>query len=284
MPTYAQLQREAAWNAERTEPEMRAAVDQIRIGLGLPWANIGFKGDNLHLNGAHRSQRWIQESQWCTNRTYTVDHNLSWSLRDSIAGIDITPSSNTQMLLICRRLDLAARAGEIEELYEWYGNVDGDQIVDGWNNIENRVARSDSSHLWHLHMTIHRRHLKNVSFWNRLVNILLGRSNTNPEGDSVDLNNPHDNALVFRMESTTAMKDIVEGGLAGAGAGAGGTENKLVKAIRRIETAVTQPQTQVNVDATAVATALAQNEQFLDAIAERSATKFMEKYRAELND
>lgn len=184
MPTYTQLQAEKWWGREVVTPEFNWFFGQVATALGIPRGNVGAKGDNQHLNGAHRSQEWIANSRWCTNRTYTVQQGLTAEQARHLAGCDITPGSRDQMLAICRNLDREVRAGRLEEVREWYGNTNGDQRVDGWNNVANRVASSDSSHLWHLHLTFDRRRLRDMDVMRRVLAALLGTpTDTVTEGD-----------------------------------------------------------------------------------------------------
>lgn len=174
MPSVAQLAAEAAYRDEVVPPALAEMGRTVRTALGLSAGAIGFKGNELHLNGAHRSRRWILTSAWCTDRSYTVSYpDDRLGDEDWIAGCDITASSPI-LLPMCQRLDRAVRAGELEELAAWYGNVDGDSRVDGYNNILNRVASADSSHLWHLHLTILRRYANDAPFMRRLAAVLIG--------------------------------------------------------------------------------------------------------------
>lgn len=178
MPTYAQLNLEAAWRAEHMPEPMAWFCRELAAALGIPQANVGAKGDNAsgHMKGGHRSQRWILTSRYCTNRSYTVYGGLPEVLLDALGAIDVTPASREQMLLICQRLDAAARAGLIEEVVAWYGNTNNDTRVDGYDNVANRVASSDSSHLWHLHVTFNRWAVADRAMFERLFKILTGRS------------------------------------------------------------------------------------------------------------
>lgn len=175
MPTYTQLRTEWYFDAEVLTPEMDWLCDELAAGLMIPRVNVGAKGDNLHLNGGHRSQHWILNSRFCTNRTYTVWGGLPPDLMHCLGAIDITPRDREQMLLISQRIDAASRAGLIEEVVAWYGNTNNDTRVDGWDNIRNVVATSDSSHLWHLHLTFNRWALRQMEVMRRLAAILLGR-------------------------------------------------------------------------------------------------------------
>ncbi len=156
-PTYAQLQAEPWWDREIYTDAMRWLAGALTAHYGTPAVNAGCKGDNQHLNGGHRSQEWILNSRYCTSRSYAIEGGLSGEQARYLSALDYTPASREVMLAISQRLDTATRAGHLEEVVEWFGNTDGDQRVDGWNNIKNAVATSDSSHLWHLHLRVGRR-------------------------------------------------------------------------------------------------------------------------------
>lgn len=157
MPSYEDLQQEDAWRDEYS-PE---ALKTLSAGLESYWpgARCYVRGDNGHTRGYHRSRRWIKESIYCTNRTYSVSRTAgdrsggdpNWS-----CALDLTGLSQADLHAACQRLDEACRAGKLEKITEWYGNLGGDSAVDGWDNISNRPATSDSSHLTHLHMSFDR--------------------------------------------------------------------------------------------------------------------------------
>lgn len=161
MPTYLALENEGPWwNAEKMSPTMATLAVKLRTFFQVSASAIGAKGDNApgHMRGSHRSRNWILNSSYCTNRTYTVSEtpgNRTGGDGDWLAGMDITVPS-AQLIPMCQRLDAAVRSGRLEKITEWYGNDDGDSQVDGYNNIRNVVATSDSSHLWHLHITFDR--------------------------------------------------------------------------------------------------------------------------------
>lgn len=158
MATYAQLQAEPWWGREIDPPALRDLYVALRERYGLTAVEIGGKGDSNHLRGYHRSAEWIARSAYCVNRSYSVTEtpgNRAPGDPRWICGMDITVP-RAVLLPMCRRLDAAVRAGRLEKVVEWYGNTDGDQRVDGYDNIRNRIASSDSSHLWHLHVSLDR--------------------------------------------------------------------------------------------------------------------------------
>jgi hypothetical protein len=158
MPSYLELAAEPWWRDEYIPPNLKILCERLQAFYGVGWTHIGCKGDNNHLRGAHRSRAWIKKSIYCTDRLYTVSRtsgDRSGGDSNWLAGMDAT-IPNDKLIAACRRLDEAVRAGLLEKITEWYGNDDGDNRVDGYDNIANRVASSDASHLWHLHLTFDR--------------------------------------------------------------------------------------------------------------------------------
>lgn len=158
MASYLQLEREIWWGREIQPPALAALSVRLRSFYSVGPAALGSKGDNAHLRGYHRSYAWVRNSSFCTNRSYSCTEtpgnrnpgNVNW-----LAAIDAT-IPRAQLLAACKRLDAAVRAGRLEKITEWYGNDDGDNRVDGYDNIHNVLSSSDSSHLWHLHMSFDR--------------------------------------------------------------------------------------------------------------------------------
>jgi hypothetical protein len=182
MPTLARLRSEPWWDREVVTAELDWLGDELCRRTGRPRFAFGTKGDEAHLRGAHRSQEWLERSRYCTNRTYTRQSGLTAAQLRHVAGIDFTPGSDVQMVAQCKRLDSALRAGRLEEVREFYGNVNGDRVVDGWDNIRNRAATSDSSHLWHWHLTLDRRRCADRALMERILRIVLG-----DEGEDDDM-------------------------------------------------------------------------------------------------
>jgi hypothetical protein len=174
MPTYTQLQAEAWWGREIVTPELRWLGDELCRRTGRPRDAFGDKGNNVHLRGAHRSQEWIQRSVFCTSRTYTVQSGLTAAQARHIAGVDFTPGSVEAMIAQSKRLMAAMKAGVLDGVFAIYCNVDGDHVVDGWDNVRNRAASSDKSHLWHWHLTLDRRCCADRQLMERIVAIALG--------------------------------------------------------------------------------------------------------------
>jgi hypothetical protein len=179
VPTYAQLESERWWGREIVTAELDWLGDELCSRLRRPRAAAGSKGDNQHLSGAHRSQEWIRNSRYATNRTYTVQSGLNSTQVRHISGFDMVPgewgSAQNQRLMIeqTRRLLAAMRGGRLDEVRELFGTTNGSTVT-GWNNVTNSFASSDSSHLEHWHLSIDRRHCANRRLMERIVAIALG--------------------------------------------------------------------------------------------------------------
>ncbi len=158
MPSYDELDNEVWWRQEFEPPNLRKLTDALRAFYKVGPSLIGARGDNNHTSGYHRSRNWILNSRFCTNRTYSVSRTAgdrSGGDGNWFCAVDITLPTAV-LIPMCQRLDAAVRAEKLEKVTEWYGNRDGDSRVDGFDNIANRVASSDSSHLWHLHISFDR--------------------------------------------------------------------------------------------------------------------------------
>lgn len=158
MATLAQLQAEPWWSRETIPPALAKLRSRLLNHWALPSSAIGIKGDYRHLRGYHRSREWVKNSRYATNRSYSVSEtpgNRAGGDSRWIAAMDITLPRDV-LLAVCRRLDSAVRSGKLEKVTEWYGNLNGDTRVDGYDNIRDRVASSDTSHLWHLHISFDR--------------------------------------------------------------------------------------------------------------------------------
>lgn len=174
MADAGDIQAEYWWQREIVTVELDWLGDELCRRTGQPRTAAGTKGNTAHLNGGHRSQEWILRSLYCTNRSYTVQSGLTATQARHIAAFDFTPGNVVDMIAQSRRLIAAMKAGFLDEVLAIYCNVDGDRIVDGWNNVLDRAATSDSSHLWHWHLTLDRRHMTNRALMERIVSIALG--------------------------------------------------------------------------------------------------------------
>lgn len=163
MPTYAQLAREPAWNAEFAPSNLDQFYRWLRDFYNMTAQWIGGKGDNNHIRGYHRSRRWIKESQYSRDHAadYSIQHELDQGGDENwLAALDASlPANravpNSPLYAACRRVDEAVRAGLLPQVREYYGTFDGVTVV-GYDTAKGRPASSDKSHLGHLHISFYR--------------------------------------------------------------------------------------------------------------------------------
>jgi hypothetical protein len=164
MPTYAELEAEQWWARELVPVSIAGVGEALRRAYDLPADAIGVKGDRVHLSGGHRSPEWIVNSRYSTRGTgdgSLLCHDGAWLVpghplwdgaKRNLRALDVTLGSVARMVEVCKRCDLALRENRLPAVRRFWGNVDGDQVVDGFDNLYDRATTSDSSHLWHLHL------------------------------------------------------------------------------------------------------------------------------------
>lgn len=158
VPSHADLIKEPWWNAEYAPPNLSALANRLVTYWKLDPNAVGIKGNDAHLYGYHRSRAWVKNSIYCENRSYSTNEtsgNVNGGDSNWLCALDVTLPPEL-LLPACQRLDVAVRSGRLEKVTEWYGNKDGDQRVDGYDNVRNAVATSDPSHLWHVHISFDR--------------------------------------------------------------------------------------------------------------------------------
>lgn len=166
------------FRAEYVTDELEWFMFALAEAFGVPAGNVGIRGNPAtHFRGGHRSRRFCLNSPYSTSRTYTVSRtqgDRTGGDGNEIAAGDLS-LPHAKMKVISQRADAAARSGQHEGLTEWFGQTDDDQQVEGYDNIANALATSDSSHLWHIHFTFRRDVLHNREFFERLYAALTGQ-------------------------------------------------------------------------------------------------------------
>lgn len=171
MPSYDQLNTEAAWRAEFEAPANKAFNERLRARYGMDRTQVASKGDNHHLSGRHRSRNWTRTSQWATSRTYgAVDARDTAGNGEWLRATDIG-LTGAALRAASARVDKAVRAGLLPELAEWFGTTDGAHVV-GW--YEGHPSSSDDSHLYHLHVGWWTKFSDDAGFFDRLYMVITG--------------------------------------------------------------------------------------------------------------
>lgn len=243
MPTRAELEKEVWWGAEFEPPHLKQLGVALRAHYNVGWDSIACKGDNNHLYGYHRSRAWILHSTFSEDGAddYSVISSLDSGGGDNwLCAIDINPGGDlAKLIAMCKRLDAAVRADRFAQIREWYGNVNGDKIVDGWDNVPDRPASSDSSHLSHLHISFYR----SRADWDHaeLLALLIGEDEDMfTDADRTQLNET--NIFVRSLNGRSAAHVNMSDTTTWDGMPFGKQENMLdVQTLKRIEAKVAAP-------------------------------------------
>jgi len=185
VPTYAQLDSEPEWAAQRTPPAMETELlAPLRRFYNLGPASIGAAGDNNHLYGRHRSFNWDRASRFCTNRSYgTSDPRDQGGDRDQYRAFDV--GITDQVLYdASRRMDALVQSGRAPGVAEWFGTFDG-RVVSGW--YEGRPSTSDSSHLSHLHGGLWNESADDDALMRLLYQTITGTAPVTPQREDDDM-------------------------------------------------------------------------------------------------
>lgn len=61
---------------------------------------------------------------------------------------------------------------------EFQGNIDSDRQVEGWSYYRgHELTSSDLSHLWHIHISVHRKYINDEAAMRSILSILAGETN-----------------------------------------------------------------------------------------------------------
>lgn len=211
MPTLAQLRSEPYWDREVVTVELDWLGDELCRRTGRPRVAFGSKGNAAHLRGAHRSQEWILNSQYCTSRTYTVQPGLTAAQLRHVAGADFTPGDwgtvkNRQLMVEqTNRLVSNLKAGRLPGVREVIGTLNGRTVIG--TRADGSTFGSDDSHLEHWHLTLDRRRCADRSVMERIVAVALGEDDDMTPEESTKLK-----WVDARLEAIgTGLDDIADG-------------------------------------------------------------------------
>lgn len=98
---------------------------------------------------------------------------LDWTFPDAQAGRYANIERYSQRLMASARDTDDPR---LDGWREWYGNTNADRNVDGYDTRYLRPASSDSSHLWHIHLSEDRDKVDSYANKRAMLSVLRGES------------------------------------------------------------------------------------------------------------
>lgn len=158
--------------AEYAPQTLRDLYDKITV----PSKEMsGIVGDSEHTYGYHRGRNFVGLADYSVvlAADKTGDGNAACALDVKLSASD--------MELVTNRLMTACRSGDprAAALREFFGTKDG-QRVTGWDRHDpaqsgdDTLTTSDSSHLWHIHLSIYRSMVGSAQLVAQLAGIING--------------------------------------------------------------------------------------------------------------
>jgi hypothetical protein len=137
------------------------------------------------------SYGYHQSRNQCDPGDYSVQYDADRrGDADASSGLDIS-FSTADMQLVTRRLVDAVDRGDsrVKVLREFYGTLNGYEVT-GRDIPTGDWVTSDSSHLWHVHLSGFRENVNNTAVWQGVASIIIGSA-----AEEDDLTPEQDNLL-----------------------------------------------------------------------------------------
>lgn len=150
-------------------PGMKALEPKSQLG-GILARKRGYHNSRDHLPSDDYSVGQFEvDRQGPDNESGAID----WTFPDAQAGNYATISKYSKRLYAARN---DADDSRTKYIREFFGQIDSDSTVEGWDYTKNRASTSDSSHLWHIHISIHRKYVNDPLAMRAILSILRGES------------------------------------------------------------------------------------------------------------
>lgn len=152
---------------------IRAVYDRLVL-LRPDWklALGGILGDAAHTYGYHRARAVLPPDD------YSVVLPRDRKGRDwAASALDVTPEDQLVQRAITANLLRAAVKRDrrvFPVLREFFGSVDGREVT-GWDLHTQSESTSDASHLWHVHLSFHRKFACRRAMLSPVADVMAGR-------------------------------------------------------------------------------------------------------------
>jgi len=97
---------------------------------------------------------------------------IDWTFPDAQSGNYSTISKYSKRLYAVR----GGNDSRTVYMREFFGQIDSDSTVEGWDYGKNKASSSDSSHLWHIHISIFRKYINSTGAMKAILSILKGET------------------------------------------------------------------------------------------------------------
>lgn len=154
------------------------AIRAVYDALTLPGKQLsGIIGDSAHDYGYHRGRNYVGYGDYSA----VLPPDLGGD-GEAACGLDVSLPPD-QMSAATQRLLNAVSSGDgrTAAVREFYGTVDGYNVV-GWDQAYACPATSDSSHLWHIHISVYRQWANDHAVLLPIADVMNGGGSSSSSG------------------------------------------------------------------------------------------------------
>jgi hypothetical protein len=152
-----------------------------KIDAKIPAALMGgIIGDSAHTYGYHRGRNYVSSSDYSCQLAADKQGD-----GEAACGLDISWSAASSQYTVSQRLLNAKNDSRMYACREFYGSTDG-KYVCGWDYAGGYAVTSDSSHLWHVHLSILRQYANNDAALDGIAQVITGSTDTGDDTLKLD--------------------------------------------------------------------------------------------------
>lgn len=139
----------------------------------------GIVGDVLHHYGYHRCRNVLPDTDYSVQFEADKEGD-GWAA----SALDVTLSPGTMPVVTKRLLDSAKDRNDprLNVVREFFGTLDGVNVT-GWDCVKYSPSTSDSSHLWHIHLSVLRKYSNDQAALEPVLAVIRGEPYISPEDD-----------------------------------------------------------------------------------------------------
>jgi hypothetical protein len=140
-----------------------------QIKAAIPAALMGgILGDSAHTYGYHRGRNYVAGDDYSVQ--YPEDQQGDG---EAASALDLSWSDAQWQYTVSQRLLNAKNDSRMYACREFYGSTDG-RVVCGWDYVGGYPVSSDSSHLWHIHLSILRKYANDSAALSGIASVITG--------------------------------------------------------------------------------------------------------------
>lgn len=174
-----------------------------RVHDAIPAALMGgIQGDEAHTYGYHRGRNYVSGSDYSVQLAPDQKGH-----GEACCGLDISWSTAQPQYDVSKRLLNAKNDPRMIPIREFYGSTDG-RTVCGWDYPGGYAVTSDSSHLWHIHLSILRQYADDTSALAQVADVITGKQSGEDGDDDVPKNVAVSSSVPIKV-TALQEKDLV---------------------------------------------------------------------------